>query len=481
MSKFDIDIPTHFLLKSSIALEGTFMPRLVINPGTPSTWEIQLRPGSNSLGRGAANDFQINHPSVSGSHCQILLENGSALIRDLGLTNGTYINRAPVKEAALQAGQTIHLGGVEMTFQGDGPASATVTEAQALPPPPPLPVAAPIARAISVTPSTPPPIPGHATAISVTPGAPPAVPGTATGSGKCKFHPKTAGRYLCSKCRLFFCELCITSRPSATGPAKKFCRQCGTEVTPVKVQIDRTDKVSFFSRLPGAFVYPALGSGVFVLIVCTIVTFGLRLISAGWISIFAKVAFYGYLFSFMQNIIHSTASGDNEMPGWPSFDDLGGCFLRFAAAAVISFGVPITLSIMALFSEESGIGSTLLIPSWVFGSLYFPMALLAVAMKDSPIAVNPLVVLPAIFKAPLEYIVTVVLMGAILALYNSGDTLIGAIFKKGLTTHNMSKLFGFLGAWAFWLFFQLYLLAVNMRILGLLYVSKKRKFGWFEH
>jgi hypothetical protein len=302
-----------------------------------------------------------------------------------------------------------------------------------------------------------------------------------TGSGKCKFHPKTAGRYHCSKCALFFCELCITSRSSPTGPAKKFCRQCGTEVTPVKVQVDRTDKVSFFSRLPGAFIYPALGSGVFVLIVCTIVTFGLRFISAGWISIFAKMAFYGYLFSFMQNIIHSTASGDNEMPGWPSFDDLGGCFIRFAAAAVISFGVPITLSIMAIFSEEPGIGSTLLIPSWIFGSLYFPMALLAVAMKDSPLAVNPLVVLPAIFKAPLEYIVAVVVMGIVLALYNSGDMLIGSIFPRGLTTHNMTKLFGFLAAWAFWFFFQLYLLAVNMRVLGLLYLSKKRKLGWFEH
>lgn len=462
------------------------MPRLLINPGTPSTWEIQLRPGSNSLGRGAANDFQINHPSVSGSHCQIVLENGSAVIRDLGSTNGTYINRAPVKEAALQAGQTVHLGGVEMVFQGDGPASATVTEAQALPPPPApraisvTPAGLPSPRAIGVPPSAP-PISGHATAISVTPGAPPAVPTTATGSGKCKFHPKTPGRYFCGKCRLFYCELCITSRPTPAGPPKKFCRQCGTEVTPVKVQIERTDKVNFFSRLPGTFIYPALGSGVFVLIVCTIVTFGLRFISAGLFSIFAKMAFYGYLFSFMQNIIHSTASGDNEMPGWPSFDDLGGCFLRFAAAAVISFGVPITFSIMAIFSEEPGIGATLMIPSLVFGCVYFPMALLAVAMKDSPLAANPLVVLPAIFKAPLEYIVTTILMGVIIALYNSGETLIGSIFPRGLTTHNMAKMFGFLAAWAFWFFFQLYLLAVNMRILGLLYLSKKRKFGWFEH
>ena len=67
-----------------------------------------------------ANDFQITEASVSGTHCQILLDNGKAVIRDLGSTNGTFVNRAPVKEAVLQPGQTIHLGSVEMAFYGDG-------------------------------------------------------------------------------------------------------------------------------------------------------------------------------------------------------------------------------------------------------------------------------------------------------------------------------------------------------------------------
>jgi hypothetical protein len=106
---------------------------------------------------------------------------------------------------------------------------------------------------------------------------------------------------------------------------------------------------------------------------------------------------------------------------------------------------------------------------------------LAVAMKDTPIAANPLVVVPAIFKAPLEYLVTVVLMAIILALYNSGNTVISAIFPRGLLTHSVPKLLGFSGSWAFWYLFQLYLLAVNMRVLGLLYVTKKRKLAWFEH
>jgi len=31
-----------------------------------------------------------------------------------------------------------------------------------------------------------------------------------------------------------------------------------------------------------------------------------------------------------------------------------------------------------------------------------------------------------------------------------------------------------------WNFVALYLLAVNMRILGLVYMTRKRRFGWFE-
>src|SRR6266850_3585194 len=97
------------------------MARLLVNPGSPSAWEIQLKPGTNLLGRGFANDFKITDPSVSGSHCQIVVEDGQVIIKDLGSTNGTYVNRAPVKEAVLSENQTIHLGSVELAFSSDLP------------------------------------------------------------------------------------------------------------------------------------------------------------------------------------------------------------------------------------------------------------------------------------------------------------------------------------------------------------------------
>ena len=47
------------------------MPRLVVNPGSPNTWEIPLAEGTVSLGRHDTNNVQVNDASVSGSHCQI--------------------------------------------------------------------------------------------------------------------------------------------------------------------------------------------------------------------------------------------------------------------------------------------------------------------------------------------------------------------------------------------------------------------------
>src|SRR5256885_936004 len=100
------------------------MPRLVIHPGTPQAWEIQLKAGTNCIGRAFANDFTIEDPSVSSSHCQIEVNQGAVAIKDLGSTNGTFVNSAPVQEAALQPGQTVHLGNVKMRFENDAPSPA---------------------------------------------------------------------------------------------------------------------------------------------------------------------------------------------------------------------------------------------------------------------------------------------------------------------------------------------------------------------
>jgi hypothetical protein len=454
------------------------MARLLINPGSPAAWEVRLKPGTNRLGRGFANDFKIEDPSVSGSHCEIVLNDGRAFITDLGSTNGTFINHAPVQEAALEAGQTIHMGGVEMVFHSDPPEHSAVNETEVLPLPP---IARPVVARV-----VPPKIPG--------PLAPLGQEAPGSGSQNCKFHPKTLGRFLCNHCKLFFCELCVISR-AVGGAQHKYCRRCGAECAPVKIQIAQltTSPKGFFASIPGAFLYPFRGSGILVLIVATILFGALNGISPGtrygfipkyfgWGLIFQVFA-VGYLFAYMQAIIHVTAVGDEEMPTLPSMasfweDVLIPC-LQLLGLVLVCFGPAIGVAWYSISSEESSLGVAL-IATFVLGALYFPMAFLAVAMLDSVMAANPLQVVPSIFKVPLEYLVTMILLACVLGLRPMGDLLLPLLFPRGLSTHSMPKLFAYLAASGFWSLVSLYLLTVGMRILGLLYLTKKEKLGWLD-
>ena len=430
------------------------MSRLLVKPGSGAAWEIQLKPGINLLGRGFANDFKIDDPSVSSSHCQIVIQDGTVTIKDLGSTNGTYVNRAPVKEATLQPGQTVHLGGLEMHYQADAPAySISISRAAAH---------APQVEQVETELLAPPPMVPTAPAAA---GAP--------GSRNCKFHPKTPGRYSCNKCQKYYCELCVTSRAQ-----KKFCRHCGAECSPVQVQIQRAaGPKGFFASLPGAFVYPFRGTGVLILLIAALLLAALDRV--GWMAILMKMAALGYLFSYMQNIIHSTAAQDDEMASLPGMDDLFSAFFTFAGTVAFCFGLPIGLAAAKYFGDID-IPMSAIIATAVLGCLYFPMAFLAVAMKDTVMAANPLVVVPAILKVPLEYLAAAVLVIAVFGIRQLSSMVMSGAEVTSYSTRSMSVLFTTFGLRALCSLANVYLLTVSMRILGLLYVTKKEKFGWFS-
>lgn len=109
------------------------MARLVVNPDSAEAWEIELRPGTFSLGRSEENDFQIEHDSVSSSHCQIEVAGSGARLRDLGSICGTFVDGQLVEQARLRSGQEFRLGEVRLRFES-GPAE----EPAASPESPPL-------------------------------------------------------------------------------------------------------------------------------------------------------------------------------------------------------------------------------------------------------------------------------------------------------------------------------------------------------
>lgn len=62
------------------------------------------------VGRGRGNDITILHPSISRSHCLFVVTGDTLRVLDLGSSNGTVVDGAPVTEAVLESGAEIRLG-----------------------------------------------------------------------------------------------------------------------------------------------------------------------------------------------------------------------------------------------------------------------------------------------------------------------------------------------------------------------------------
>jgi FHA domain len=410
------------------------MLRLIVNPGTDSAWEIPLQPGVISLGRGSENNVPIEHPSVANTHCQLTVTDSGVVIKDLGSINGTFVNEQMVDEAALVDGQTIRLGDVVLRFEND---------------------LIPRAR----------PVPGGL--LQPEPAAAVAV---------CKFHPHAPAAFRCPKCQRAFCELCVSHRQG-----RYFCRSCSVECARLKlVPLQAAPEQSFFRLARGAFRYPLKGDGVILLIgggilllLVDAAKFILRFVPGyGWVALLLVTVFgIGYLTRYLQNIVTSSAHGENDMPDWPDITDYSGevttPFFQLVGMAAFCFAPAAALTIYAIFGQGGAWLGWTTTAAILVGAIYFPMAFTAVAMYDSLSALNPLLIVPSIMKIPKEYALTIALFVVILTL-------------RWLAVRVLPEVLGvnFMLPAVISDFFGLYLLAVLMRILGLLYLTKKDELNW---
>ncbi len=455
------------------------MPRLVVNAGSSSAWEIHLNPGPNLIGRALTNHYQIRDPSVSGTHCQIYIADRSAQIKDLGSTNGTFVNGQRVSESPLEPGCSIRLGDVDLAYYADAPETAVV----------PAPAASPgfgvPTRGISASSEAPAPERrmGGDTVEAQT--------GSLRALQHCRFHPRVPARFVCSKCGHYFCAACVATR-SAHGAAENFCRHCGIPCAPVEVQYEAVLERGFFARLPGAFAYPVRGAGVIIVIVGMVLV---GLVKAGealfhWgtlrtiifgtiLEIFAG----GYLFSYLQGIAHSTVAEDREIPDLPGIsnflEDVIIPFFRFLLLALICFGPAMGTAIWFGISRTPAAYYSFLATA-ALGYLYFPMAFLAVATLDSATAANPLVVVPSIVKVPVKYFISLVPLAAMSALQWFAGLFLDRFFPERWTTHAMGEFLAMISVMALMAFISLYLLILAVHLLGLIFVTSKSKLGWLQ-
>lgn len=98
--------------------------QIFLPDGSESTFE--LPEDKTTVGRVPENLLQIADDSVSSSHAEITFENGNFTVRDLGSTNGTFLNDEPIESSVLTSGDTLRFGSVSTTFISQAEVKAEV-------------------------------------------------------------------------------------------------------------------------------------------------------------------------------------------------------------------------------------------------------------------------------------------------------------------------------------------------------------------
>ena len=114
------------------------MAKLQVLSGSLAGQSFELKEGKTTVGRVEDNAILIAEPSVSSHHAEIHVVEKDVIIKDLGSTNGSFINGEKITESVLKAGQVLRLGQVELRLD-DGtplpPPSATASASTPAPAP----------------------------------------------------------------------------------------------------------------------------------------------------------------------------------------------------------------------------------------------------------------------------------------------------------------------------------------------------------
>ncbi len=118
MVEFDTDAHLRtgaFLVASEVrpAPEGAPLGALVLPDGS----RIEVTDGSVVIGRLPNCQIVLADPNVSRRHAEVRVEDGRVLAVDLGSTNGTKVNGAPITTQPLEDGDTITVGMTSIRYE----------------------------------------------------------------------------------------------------------------------------------------------------------------------------------------------------------------------------------------------------------------------------------------------------------------------------------------------------------------------------
>lgn len=82
--------------------------------------EVRMKRERLVIGRKDTCDVRVPVAAVSREHCELVEKDGKVLVRDLGSSNGTYVNRERIQEAELKAGDLVAVGPAIFVVRIDG-------------------------------------------------------------------------------------------------------------------------------------------------------------------------------------------------------------------------------------------------------------------------------------------------------------------------------------------------------------------------
>jgi predicted component of type VI protein secretion system len=96
--------------------------KLVVAKGKTSVREIPLEGISTIIGRRNDCSLRIPSPLVSRQHCELTQAGSRLIVKDLGSSNGTFVNGSKIKQKELKAGDTLGVGPITFIVQLGGAA-----------------------------------------------------------------------------------------------------------------------------------------------------------------------------------------------------------------------------------------------------------------------------------------------------------------------------------------------------------------------
>jgi len=253
--------------------------------------------------------------------------------------------------------------------------------------------------------------------------------------------------------KIKFAEEIVRSKPASE------IRELFEEKAPPKL---------FIEQLPGVFLYPFKGHGIYALIGGTLFLWVLDfLLMVPFVGFILAVFVGGYLSAYVMKIIRSSSDGEEEVPDWPDFTDFWDDILRPFFLLISVVIVSMTPAVIFFIAFKDYVFSIPISLALVFlGSLLMPMALIAVSMFESVRALNPVFIISSIIKVPLDYLIAVVF-------------LLLAVALEAVVKNILVLAIPFVGA-IIGSFLSLYFLIIEARILGLIYNSNRIKLNWFR-